>query len=174
MVVVLKRLYCGRNEYPFDLSPLNTDVASLVRHALALSDDRAETRSETLAISSLVARANASPPPGACVTWSSSLRSASCLTIPLDQPSPSPPAKRRSAISAFRVLPNGAGTAAPIPTASRRRGDGPASARCETELLPCATPTCRDALRPSIGFRSVVPAGGIDIAPSASTLQSGF
>src|SRR3982750_149601 len=61
MVVPLKRLYCGRNEYPFDLRPLNTDVASVVRQALALSEDRDETRSEILAISSLVARANASP-----------------------------------------------------------------------------------------------------------------
>jgi len=90
MVVALRRAYCGRNENPFDFKPLNTDVASVVRHALALTLVRDDSRSETFATNSFVARANASLPPGACVTRSSSLLPALVLTSPLDHPKPLP------------------------------------------------------------------------------------
>jgi hypothetical protein len=90
IVVPLRIAYCGRRENPLDCRPLNTDVASVVRHALALMFAREESRSETFARISLVARANASLPPGACVTRSSSLLSGPVLTNPLDHPSPLP------------------------------------------------------------------------------------
>jgi len=90
IVVALRIAYCGRSENPFDFKPLNTDVASVVRHALALRLVRDDSRSETFATSSFVARANASLPPGACVTLSSSLLSGPVLTSPVDQPSPLP------------------------------------------------------------------------------------
>ncbi len=57
--------YCGLREKPFAWRPLNTDVASVVRQALALTAAREVSRSETLATNSLAARANASLPPGA-------------------------------------------------------------------------------------------------------------
>ncbi len=128
-VVAARIAYCGRSENPFDFKPLNTDVASVVRHALALTLVRDDSRSETFATSSFAARANASLPPGACVTRNSSLLAGPVLTRPVAHPKPLPSWKRRSAISALKVLPKIEGTAAPTPTASRRRGDVPASAR---------------------------------------------
>src|SRR3979411_626814 len=72
IVVPGRSSYCGLSENPFDVSPLNTDVASLVRQALALTLTRDVNRSDALASTSFVARANASLPPGACVTRSCS------------------------------------------------------------------------------------------------------
>src|SRR6478735_7782861 len=134
-VVAPKNVYWGRKENPFDLSPLNTEVISVVRQALALTDTREVKRCDALAITSLVARANASLPPGACVARSSSLLSPAILTRALDHPNPDPASKRRSAISALNVLPKGAGRAAPTPAASSCLGEGPASARCVTDAL---------------------------------------
>ena len=91
MVVAPYTLYCRRSENPFDLRPLNTEVASVVRQALPLIDALDDSCSVALATSSLVARANASLPPGAWVTRSSSLLSPAILMRELDQPSPSPP-----------------------------------------------------------------------------------
>jgi hypothetical protein len=58
-------VYWGRSENPLDASPLKTEVASVVRQALALTLARDDNRSETLATISSTARANASLPPGA-------------------------------------------------------------------------------------------------------------
>src|SRR5258705_671904 len=89
-VVPVRRATCGRREYPFDLRPLNTAVASVVRQALALTVAREFNLSETFATSSFVARAYASPPPGAWVTRNCSLLSALVRTSSLDQPIPLP------------------------------------------------------------------------------------